>query len=86
MRVNAMGYQDVEPLPDTRPSARRAADLLERSVTRNINDREARELEALQGIGFALLAIAEQMAERPQETAPEPRGFRLLRRPGRARP
>jgi hypothetical protein len=60
--LNALGYQDVPPLPDTRPSAKRAADLLEASVTRNVNDREARELEALQGIGFALLAIAEQLA------------------------
>jgi hypothetical protein len=76
--LNALGYQDVPPLPDTRPSAKRAADLLEASVTRTVNDREARELEALQGIGFALLAIVEQLSDdaRPQETLAGPRWFR----------
>ena len=69
LRLNALGYQDVPPLPDTRVNAERAAALLEKSVTRNVNDREQREIEALQGIGFALLAIAEQLADDAQPPA-----------------
>lgn len=77
--LNALGYPDLPPLPDTRPDAERAADLLSKSVTRNVNDREDRELEALQGIGFALLAIAEQLGgggPPAQEPTGRPHWFR----------
>ena len=76
-QLNALGYPAAPPLPDTRPNVRRAAALLEASVTRNVNDCDARELEALQGIGFALLAIAERLAEDAQP--PRPHRFRLRR-------
>ena len=77
MKLNALGYQDVPPLPGTRADARRAADLLGASVTSTGKSREERELEALQGIGFALLAISGQLAA--QQEPGRPARFRLRR-------
>jgi hypothetical protein len=63
MRLNSLGYQDCPPLPDTRPNAEKAAELLAKSVKSNVSYESERQIAALQGIGFALLALAEKEPE-----------------------
>lgn len=48
-------------MPNPQTNLERAAARLGESVTRNTLAREDRALEALQGIGYALLAIAERL-------------------------
>jgi hypothetical protein len=84
--VNALGYPLIPDLPDTRPNIERAADLLGKSARLNVTHEPERQMAALQGIGFALLAIAEQLADRsthPQEAPRESRMRGRFRRTAR---
>lgn len=84
--VNALGYPSFPDPPDTRPNIKRAADLLEKSAKTNVSYESERQTAALQGIGFALLAIAGQLADRsthPQEAPRESRMRGRFRRTAR---
>ena len=74
--INSLGYQNVRRLPDTRPTAEKAADLLAKSVGTNVTDTSERQITALQGIGFALLALTEKALETPP-IAQRPRRSRI---------